>query len=162
MNINTILIATDFSSDSEAALRHASALAAAEGAKLCIAHIDDDTPGLVFGHVGYGYVPSVDEIAREQYDKLLTILPTNEGVTFEHRFLRGNAAESILQLAKEAKADLIVIGTHGKTGLRRLLMGSVAEQVVRRAECPVLTIKQPSTGTGGEKRPLQTQPHSTE
>ena len=142
MNIKKILYATDFSSDSDAALRYASSLAASEGAMLCIAHIDDDTPGLVFGHVGYGYVPEVDDIARQQYDKLLTILPTNESVKYEHRFLRGEAAESILHLAKEEQAELIVIGTHGRTGLKRLLMGSVAEAVVRR--CQASLAKPPS------------------
>lgn len=162
MNVHTILIATDFSADSEAALQYASVIASAEEAKLCIAHIDDDTPGLVFGHVGYGYVPEVDEIARERYDKLLKILPTREGVEFEHRFLRGAAAESILQLAKEQKADLIVMGTHGKSGLGRLLMGSVAAEVVRRSECPVLTIKQPTTDTSGETPLPEKQPQSTE
>ena len=160
MNIKKILYATDFSSDSDAALRYASTVAAAEGATLCIAHIDDDTPGLVFGHVGYGYVPEVDDIARQQYDKLLTIVPTTEGVKYEHQFLRGEAAESILQLAEKEQADLIVIGSHGRTGLRRLLMGSVAEAVVRRAHCPVLTIKQPSAGSADASQPLEQHPQS--
>jgi nucleotide-binding universal stress UspA family protein len=61
----------------------------------------------------------------------------------EHRLVEGDAATVILQVATEIKCDLIVMGTHGRTGLSRLLMGSVAEQVVRNASCPVLTVKTP-------------------
>ncbi len=61
----------------------------------------------------------------------------------ERRLLQGDAAREILGVAKDMKCDLIVLGTHGRTGLGRLLMGSVAEQVVRHASCPVLTVKMP-------------------
>ena len=60
--------------------------------------------------------------------------------------LIGDEAEEIVHLAQEEGYDLIVIGTHGRTGLGRLLMGSVAEKVLRRAPCPVLTIKHPFPG----------------
>jgi nucleotide-binding universal stress UspA family protein len=56
----------------------------------------------------------------------------------------GDAVDEILRVARDADADLIVLGTHGRTGLGRLLMGSVAEQVVRRAPCPVLVVKAPA------------------
>ena len=62
----------------------------------------------------------------------------------DFRVRDGDAAEEILREAEEAKANLIVIGTHGRTGLGRLLMGSVAEAVLRRARCPVLTVKSPA------------------
>jgi hypothetical protein len=64
----------------------------------------------------------------------------------ERRLEEGDAVTEILRVAEEAPADLIVLGTHGRTGLARLLMGSVAEQVVRRAPCPVLTVKAPLEG----------------
>jgi len=64
-------------------------------------------------------------------------------VRAERRLAEGDAVEETLRVAQEANADLIVMGTHGWTGLGRLLMGSVAEQVVRRASCPVLTVKAP-------------------
>jgi len=57
--------------------------------------------------------------------------------------VEGDVATEILRLAQETGSDLIVMGTHGRTGLARLLMGSVAEQVVRKAPCPVLTVKTP-------------------
>jgi nucleotide-binding universal stress UspA family protein len=59
----------------------------------------------------------------------------------EHQLLRGDAAAEILRATRLVEADLIVIGTHGRTGLVRLLMGSVAEQVLRGADCPVLTVR---------------------
>lgn len=151
MNFKKVLYATDFSSGSQAALPFATAFASTStsastseaGATLLIVHVDDTTPGLVFGDVGYGYVPQVDEIAQQEYQHLLTIVPDSDKVRYEHRFLRGSAADGILGVADREQVDLIVIGTHGRSGLGRLLMGSVAEAVVRRAKCPVLTIKQP-------------------
>ena len=73
---------------------------------------------------------------------LKEVVPTDPQVACEHRLLTGDPAVAIARLAEEEHADLIVMGTHGRTGLTRLLMGSVAEAVVRRAPCPVLTYKQ--------------------
>src|SRR5262249_33247405 len=64
-------------------------------------------------------------------------------VRVEHRLAEGDAAAEILRVARETNCDLVVMGTHGRKGLGRLLMGSVAEQVVRKAPCPVLTLKTP-------------------
>jgi nucleotide-binding universal stress UspA family protein len=64
-------------------------------------------------------------------------------VTVEHHLKEGDPATEILRLAEERKVDVIVMGTHGRTGLGRLLMGSVAEQIVRKAPCPVLTVRLP-------------------
>lgn len=144
MDIHKILYATDFSANSQVALECASALAAAGNAKLIIAHIDDTTPGLVFGDVGYGYLPQIDAVAREEYQALQAVIPTRSRVPYEHRFFRGDAADGILHIADEEHVDFIVIGTHGKSELKLLLMGSVADAVVRRSKCPVLTVSQPA------------------
>ena len=77
------------------------------------------------------------------WQQLRSIQPSLPDITVEHRLERGEPALVILAVAQETGADLIVMGTHGRTGLRRLLMGSVAEQVVRKASCPVLTIRTP-------------------
>jgi nucleotide-binding universal stress UspA family protein len=74
---------------------------------------------------------------------LAKIVPTDPAVPCEHRLLSGAPARTIVELAKEEGVDLIVLGTHGRTGFHRLLMGSIAEAVVRTAPCPVLTFKQP-------------------
>jgi nucleotide-binding universal stress UspA family protein len=65
----------------------------------------------------------------------------------ERRLEEGLAVTEVLRVAQEVNADLIVMGTHGRTGLARLLMGSVAEQVLRKALCPVLTVKTPFPAT---------------
>ena len=72
---------------------------------------------------------------------LLAVLPTDAAVGYEHRLLVGHPATAIVYLAEKEKVDLIVMPTHGRTGLLRVLMGSVAEGVVRKAKCPVLTVK---------------------
>jgi nucleotide-binding universal stress UspA family protein len=71
------------------------------------------------------------------------LLPSESDVQCERRLLMGDPATEIVALAEEENVDLIVMGTHGRTGIKRLLMGSVAEAVVRRASCPVFTYKQP-------------------
>jgi nucleotide-binding universal stress UspA family protein len=74
---------------------------------------------------------------------LHAVRPTDPSVPYEHRLLTGHPAEEIVRFADEADCELIVMGTHGRTGFKRLLMGSVAEAVVRRARCAVLTFKLP-------------------
>jgi nucleotide-binding universal stress UspA family protein len=69
-------------------------------------------------------------------------------VPYEHHLITGDPATAVVQLAEEENVDMIVMGTHGRTGLSRLLMGSVAEAVVRKANCPVLTFKQPARENG--------------
>lgn len=156
MNVRSILYATDFSTDSRVALDYAAALASAWNAKLTIVHVDDVTPGLVFGDVGYGYLPEVDRIAYEQHEQLKAMEPTGTTVQCERLLLRGNAADEILAAAESVAADIIVIGTHGRTGLRRALMGSVAEKIVRSAACPVLTVKHPLLGGDVDDEPQAT------
>jgi nucleotide-binding universal stress UspA family protein len=72
------------------------------------------------------------------------VKPTDLNVFYKHRLMTGDPAKAILRLAKDEDVDIIVMGSHGRSGLSRMLMGSVAEAVVRNAECPVLTYKQPA------------------
>ena len=72
---------------------------------------------------------------------LKEVIPTDTRVSFEHRLIAGVPGPAIVELAQQENVDLIVMATHGRTGLTRTLMGSVAEEVVRKAKCPVLTIK---------------------
>jgi nucleotide-binding universal stress UspA family protein len=80
-------------------------------------------------------------------------------VRVEHRLEEGDPVAQILRVADETGCDLIVLGTHGRTGLNRLLMGSVAEKVVRWASCPVLTVKAPfpQSGPRGTSVPEETE-----
>jgi nucleotide-binding universal stress UspA family protein len=148
MKIATILYPTDFSVSSEAAFQVATAVAQQSGARLVITHVKkDDMPTRASaGSIG---IPSdVDETSLTRM--LDEIHPTDENVRHTHVLLSGDPAEEILRLAERERADLIVMSTHGRTGLSRMLMGSVAESVVRRAPCPVLTLKQPWTSLDKE------------
>lgn len=139
--IHTILHPTDFSEQSGHALHLACALARDHGAHLVILHV-----GLPQRPV-YGEwllpPPSVDDAYYEAQSQLDDLRIPDGCVEVERRLEIGAPAAEILRVATEIPVDLIVMGTHGRTGLSRLLMGSVAEKVMRRATCPVLTVKSP-------------------
>lgn len=147
MNIKTILFPTDFSEFNKVALEYASRLAAESGAMLYIVHADEmEQLAAVMVDSAYPYPsPWDDEGRREAHRKLKKVLPTVPGVKYQHCFLRGTPTGEIVSFAKEEGVDLIVMASHGRTGLRRLLMGSTAENVMRHAPCPVLIVKEPAT-----------------
>jgi len=140
MHAKKILFPTDFSTLSDSALQYATTLARDMGAKLVIVHIEEPPAAYGAGEMYYG-IPDPDTAALTKM--LDAVRPTDATVPFEHRLVTGEPATEIVELAKEEGVDLIVMGTHGRTGLGRLLMGSVAESVVRRAPCPVFTFKEP-------------------
>ena len=85
---------------------------------------------------------------------LLKLISAREaGMTVERRLAEGDPAMEIPEAARQIGGDLIVLGTHGRSGLRRLLMGSVSEEVVREAPCPVLTVKTPPAFLEGKEHP---------
>jgi len=136
--IHTILHPTDFSDRSRFALQMAAALARDYAARLVIVHVATPTP-VVYGE---GVVPVQPDDYKDELRSHLNTLQVEGGEIHAERLLvDGDPATEILRLAGEMNADLVVMGTHGRTGLSRLLMGSVAEQVVRRVDCPVLTVK---------------------
>lgn len=138
MKLSKILFPTDFSHTGDAALEWATALARQTGARLIIVHVEEPPVAYGGGEMYYGMPePALEEIKR----MLKAVVPPDPSVPYEHRLLTGDPASAIVQLAMEEQVDLIVMGTHGRTGLSRLLMGSVAESVVRRAPCPVITYR---------------------
>ena len=141
MPAKKIVFPTDFSQCSDAALEYATILAGALDATLLIIHAEESPAAYGEGEECYGLLePDHAELQKMLHE----IKPTDSNVLYEHRMLsrQGDPANQIVQFAKEEDADLIVLGTHGRTGLKRLLMGSIAEAVVRRAPCPVLVMKQ--------------------
>jgi len=139
--VKTVLCATDFSESSAFAFRLASALARDYGARLVVLHVVPSP----MGAYGEGiYLPVPEDYLNELHDKLLQLQPHDTRVVTEHRLEVGEPVPTILQVAAESRAEVIVLGTHGRTGFGRLLMGSVAEQIVRKASCPVLTVKKPT------------------
>jgi nucleotide-binding universal stress UspA family protein len=138
--INNILHPTDFSDRSEFAFRLATALARDYHANLVILHVVHE-PVVLYTE---GVIPAPPEDHLEEMrERLLQLQPPSQDVTVTHRLEEGNPATEILRVAGLIPADLIVMGTHGRRGLNRLLMGSVAEYVLERATCPVLTVKTP-------------------
>jgi nucleotide-binding universal stress UspA family protein len=140
--LRTILHPTDFSEPSAYAFRLACSLARDYGARLIVLHVA--TPPVVV--YGEGVLPPEPADFQDRLrEQLHQVVPQDPKVSVGHRLLQGDAPTEILRVAGEDKCDLIVMGTHGRTGLRRLLMGSVAEQVVRKSSCPVLTVKTPQS-----------------
>ena len=141
MNAKKILFPTDFSPSSHAALEMATALARDAGAKLLIAHVEE----IPLATGGAEFLYSVPEPATKELREMLgQVVPKDPNVPYEHHLLAGDAADAVVHFAEQEHVDMIVMGTHGRRGLTRLLMGSVAEAVVRHANCPVLTVKQPA------------------
>lgn len=139
-----ILHPTDFSRASAPALRRAVALARACRAPLVLLHVM--TPPSPF--IGEDTLPSsyVDLLilARRSAKRRLAavfVRVRRTGVRARAVFVEGLPADAILRAARRMRADLIVMGTHGRTGVSRVFMGSVAERVVRQSRCPVLTVR---------------------
>ncbi len=137
IHIKKILYPTDFSSYSNQAYFHAVALAENHGASLTV----------LFVHTPDFTAPDrpQDPAAAQRYwqSQLEQIRPLNANIPVQHIFLEGDPASAIVRYTRDAAMDLIVMGTHGRTGLDRLLLGSVAEKVLRDAPCSVLVVKLP-------------------
>jgi len=136
----TILFSTDFSHASDAALPHAEALARQQGARLLVVHVEE--PPLAYGGGELYYGIAEPDTARIRA-MLEAVKPADPTIPFEQRLAMGDPAAEICRIAADEGAELIILGTHGRTGLFRLLMGSVAESILRRAPCPVLVYREP-------------------
>jgi nucleotide-binding universal stress UspA family protein len=157
--IRTILHPTDFSERSESAFRLACALARDHGARLLVLHVVPPPQSVGSGEmpVTFPLSPAYREELEDQLRRFKAADPKLRVTCHTCHLEEGFAADEILRNAQAVNADLIVMGTHGRTGLGRLLMGSVAEEVVRKAACPVLTVKAPvaaSTSSEGKAQGL--------
>ena len=136
--IATILHPTDFSEHSELAFRLACALARDYNARLILLHVIP-SPMVAYaeGPVPPDPWPSIEEAKAKLHE-----LETHAGhVRVESQVMEDHPVDMILRAAEETHSDMIVMGTHGRTALARLLLGSVAESVLRKAPCPVLTVR---------------------
>lgn len=140
-NVRTILYPTDFSSFSTQAYFHAVGLAENYRAKLTVIYVFKPRD------------PSRAAVERAYWlEQLETIRPTNARIPVTHVLLEGDPATEIVRYAADTKTDVIVMGTHGRTGAERELMGSTAESVMREAPCSVMVVKMPK-GTPAPARP---------
>ena len=145
--ITRILVPTDFSATADAALDYAYVLADRFGASIELLHVLDD-PFVADGMAAEAYISEApvlrSSMLREAQERLRHRATPREGVThIDTEVLFGHGARTIAEYAAERGVDLIVMGTHGRTGFAHLLLGSVAERLVRTAPCPVLTVRHP-------------------
>ncbi len=141
-----ILVPTDFSPGAEAALGWAQSLEAAFGAEIILLHVLDLNLGALAGFPStLAMVPAAGDLldrirveADEEMRRLVARVPGSRGIVRE-----GVPRGVILEVARESGIQLIVMGTHGRTGLSHVFFGSVAEHVVRHSHVPVLTVRQP-------------------
>ena len=140
LKVETILVPTDFSATAEKALAYAAALARRFRARISLLHVITPLPY----PVDMLYVPADQSLAispaRKKLDALAkAFIPSAQRGAMVARM--GVPHETIADYDRSEKMDLIVIGTHGRSGLKHLLLGSIAERVVQKAPCPVLTVK---------------------
>jgi nucleotide-binding universal stress UspA family protein len=136
----TILFATDLSETSRAGLKMATAIAQSRRAKLILLHVIElPTPSedLLF--------EELRPDRRKATARLQTFVPKSLSVPFNHKLLSGNPATEIVSTAKHEQVSLIIVGTHQRNGLHRMVAGSIAEAVIRRAPCPVFAFPQASS-----------------
>lgn len=139
-----ILVTTDLSELGNSAVPYAFRLAAAAGQRVVVLHVlEDTTPSPLYAH--YYPTPSPEErrqMEQQARAELERLVPAEaHGIAREIRLGHGAPAAEICQLARECRADLIVISSHGRTGVKHLMLGSVAERVVHLAPCSVLVLR---------------------
>jgi universal stress protein A len=164
MPIEHILVPTDFSETATRALRHAMEEATAHRARVTLLHVLPAGSGTDVYYMKSASVPNMandpdasarvgapwpsrpttvvrDDHTEAALTQLRDLIPYASRASWRVEIAVGHPADTIVRIAKEHEADLIVMGTHGRTGLQHVLLGSVAEKVVRLAPCPVLTVK---------------------
>ena len=144
-----IVVATDFSPAAASAFAPARELAEATGGEIHLVHVWDE--GVPVPSEDRAHLASLDEAKPTLEERLGDAAKAHFGeVTVHVAVIRGDAVdEAIVGYAEQEKADLIVIATEGATGLKRFILGSVAEKVVRRSACPVLTVRRHDPGAVG-------------
>jgi nucleotide-binding universal stress UspA family protein len=147
-NLDLILLPTDFSGCANYALPYAAAIARATRARIVCVHVVEPVVPAV-GYTGMADPLPIADISEQLEDSAERELPTItdceelKGLEVEDLIVHGDAAAEIVRVAGERGVDLIVISSHGRTGLGRMIFGSTAEAVVRHASCPVLVVKPP-------------------
>lgn len=145
--IHRILVPLDFSPASDRALAYAKALSTEFGAPLFLLHVIEDRmmTGPWPSEVYLGELPKLrDDLVKDAERRMRLCLESieKEGLTATGEVLIGGPSHVIIEQAEALNADLLVMGTHGRTGITHLLIGSVAERVIRHAPCPVFVVRE--------------------
>jgi nucleotide-binding universal stress UspA family protein len=147
IELQRILVPTDFSKHSEVALTYAAALAEKFAAELFLLHVVQDLALFIPDAVAVAppIAPPVEEFLAAAREALARVSQAREleGLRIHQEVCEGTPFYEIIRFAKDTNIDLIVMVTHGHTGLTHVLLGSVTEKVVRKAPCPVLTVRHP-------------------
>jgi nucleotide-binding universal stress UspA family protein len=147
IDLQRILLPTDFSKHSNVAMTYAAALAEKFAAELYLLHVVQDLALFIPDAVAVAppVAPPVEEFLAAAREALERVSKGSQlaGLPVHREVREGTPFYEIIRFAKEMNIDLIVMGTHGHTGLTHVLLGSVTEKVVRKAPCPVLTVRHP-------------------
>jgi len=152
-SLHKILVATDFSDLSAEAVQYAQSLAETYTAELILIHIIDDAPALAFHTMELTTDIVIEDTTKNAEEHLAQFVKDHDIRSTQQLRLvtrRGNPHEEITRFAREESVGLIVMATHGRTGLAHVLLGSVAEKVVQHSDIPVLTIKPASIRSSKE------------
>lgn len=145
VTVKKILFPTDFSEASHFALSYATQLAKMYSAEIEIVHIMFDEANIVSFYLPQMTMQNIsdefEEGATKQFDEFIESAEDLKDIKYSRKILKGTPYNEIVKEAEVGEFDLIVIGTHGRTGLEHVLFGSTAEKVVRKAPCPVLTVR---------------------
>jgi nucleotide-binding universal stress UspA family protein len=161
MPIRRILVPVDFSEGSRAALRYAAGLAESFGATIEALHVWEPAPYITPSQLMWmssepaSFWARVHEDLERQLEAMVDAELGKTDTVVERRVLAGYVSESILRAIETSGADLVIMGTHGRTGLRHILLGSVAERVVRLSTRPVLTMRVPRGAEEGAEHPTE-------
>ncbi len=142
MQVKSILVPVDFTENSRNALRYASELARRFEASVSALHVipDEEVAGVYIQKRSPERIEELQAGVKEEFDKFIPE-DVAKDVRVQKLIRVGEPYVEVIRQAKEGKADLIVMATHGRGGISHTLLGSVAEKVVRKASCPVLTVK---------------------
>ncbi len=148
-NIKSIMIPIDFSDYSRSALKYAVDFARTFKAKMHLVYVLEPSVYPADFSMGQISLPAVEvETTRKAMDELENLAKTEitSDIKYDTKIRTGSAFVEIIEHARETDTDLIIISTHGHTGVEHLLFGSTAEKIVRKAPCPVLTLRKPAKG----------------
>ena len=147
--VTTIMVATDFSPTSKEALEYGRMLAERFGVPLHLVHVCEQPAMAAAWSDGYSLMLAdlEKEVRKEAEQRLASMIAPGWKIPVTTEVLNGSPARTLVEAAREHGVSLIVMGTHGYSGLAHVVLGSVAERVVRTAPCPVLTVRHPEEAT---------------
>jgi len=145
MHLNKIICATDFSELSNHAIAYGVSLAREFKAKLYLCHVIDLSSATIYGEATFGFEPQIIRMEDYAHERLNRIMAEHQ-IEWEPLVTTGSAADEVTRLAEEKGMDMAIAATRGRSGLKRFILGSVTEHLMRTLPCPLLTVHGPKKG----------------